>query len=422
MFGGDAGRVDLGRYAGPSELTGGVVPTTGVTSGIPTPGIPTPRTTPVPGVPNLTFTPGQPQYFSNIPGAMLPGTLPSNINPLQAYKGPYAIDQLAMNPNLSPGILGGYQALGYYTDRLGNRILAPGGGLMRFAEGGEASKDDSAKAELEKLLAAVPAQQETQVNVSPNARSVKRTTTKSASTDRGKAMSFDLESLTEARGSRTKDQGSAAERLALLMESLKEGTREAQDTARGLSRQTFNKPRFDRAGLGRAGSLMVRRFEEGGEAITPLGNLQVRTYRESLRPENLTRPITEKNLSAKELDKLRQLIELAKARPALSEKTGKPLPGVVGYEHHDLYKQKYGPMGAVPGPDTDINVTESANLRNTLGQFTFKEMPDGSVQVIDNYDFTGDVGETINPLIRYANYKGVNRPVRIMLPPQKKRK
>jgi hypothetical protein len=353
---------------------------------------------------------------------MLPGTLPSNYNPISNYKGPLATDVLAQNPNLSPTILGGLQGLGYYTDRLGNRILAPGGGLMRFAEGGEASKDDSAKAELAKLLAAVPAQEETQVSISPNARSVRRTRRKSAQTDAGKAMSMDLESLTTAQVPGTKDQGSAAERLAALMESYQEGFRETRDTAKGLMRQTFNKPRFDRASVGRAGPLLVRRFEEGGEAMTPLGNLQVRTYRESLRPENLTRPITEKNLSAKELDKLRQLIELAKARPALSEKTGKPLPGVVGYEHHDLYKQKYGPMGAVPGPDTDINITESANLRNTLGQFTFKEMPDGSIQVIDNYDFTGDVGETINPLIRYANYKGVNRPVRIMLPPQKKRK
>jgi hypothetical protein len=210
----------------------------------------------IPNAPDITYTPGQPQFFGSVPGAMLPGTLPSNINPMQSYKGPMVGQMLANNPNLSPTILGGVQGLGYYTDRLGNRILAPGGGLMRFAEGGEADKDDSAKAELERLLASMPAQEKTEVRMSPNARSVKRTTTKSAATDRGKAMSMSLESLAAGKGSGSTDQGSASEQLAALMEQVKGQKEDVSNlTRKNLTRST----------LDRAGPLVARRFADGGE-------------------------------------------------------------------------------------------------------------------------------------------------------------
>jgi len=42
--------------------------------------------------------------------------------------------------------------------------------------------------------------------------------------------------------------------------------------------------------------------------------------------------------------------------------------------------------------------------------------------VKDRYDYTGDVAETFNPFVKYANYKGVDRPVNITLPPEVKRK
>jgi hypothetical protein len=257
LFGGSKGRVDLGAPSTtPTTGTSPIVSTTGVNVG--TPGTATaPKPVPLPGVPGATFTPGQPQFFGNVPGSMLPGTLPSNINPMQSYKGPMVGQMLANNPNLSPTVLGGAQGLGYYTDRLGNRILSPGGALMRFAEGGEADKDDSAKAELEKLLASMPAQEKTEVRVSPNARSVKRTTTKSAATDRGKAMSMSLESLAAGKGSGTTDQGSASEQLAALMEEVKGKKEDVSNLARkNLTRST----------LDRAGPLAVRRFAEGGES------------------------------------------------------------------------------------------------------------------------------------------------------------
>jgi hypothetical protein len=425
LFGGERGRVNIGAYDG-SQTTGTspVVPTTGITTGTPSTGTPT-RPISVPGAPNITYTPGQPQFFGNVPGAMLPGTLPSNINPLQAYKGPMVGQMLANNPNLSPTVLGGAQGLGYYTDRLGNRILSPGGALMRFAEGGEADKDDSAKAELERLLASMPAQETTEVRVSPNARSVKRTTTKSAATDRGKAMSMSLESLAAGKGSGSTDQGSASEQLAALMEQVKGKKEDVSNlTRKNLTRST----------LDRAGPLVARRFADGGEAESSQGmldkllgktSLQTRTYAESVRdPNKLRAPLTEKSMSADELAKLRELIAIAESNPALSEKTGKPLPGVVDYAHHREQIRRRNPKTGLPLAmlDSDFNVGESGNLRNTLGQFVYERLPDGTLVVKDRYDYTGDVAEKTNPLVKYATYKGVDRPVNITLPPEVKRK
>jgi hypothetical protein len=425
LFGGSKGRVDLGAPSTtPTTGTSPIVSTGGVNVG--TPGTATaPKPVPLPGVPGATFTPGQPQFFGNVPGAMLPGTLPSNINPMQSYKGPMVGQMLANNPNLSPTVLGGAQGLGYYTDRLGNRILSPGGALMRFAEGGEADKDDSAKAELEKLLASMPAQEKTEVRVSPNARSVRRTTTKSAATDRGKAMSMSLESLAAGKGSGSTDQGSASEQLAALMEEVKGKKEDVSNlTRKNLTRST----------LDRAGPLVARRFADGGEAESSQGmldkllgktSLQTRTYAESVRdPNKLRAPLTEKSMSANELAKLRELIAIAESNPALSEKTGKPLPGVVDYAHHREQIRRRNPKTGLPLAmlDSDFNVGESGNLRNTLGQFVYERLPDGTLVVRDRYDYTGDVAEKTNPLVKYATYKGVDRPVNITLPPETKRK
>jgi len=856
MFGGDRGRVDLGLFTGtPTGTTQPIASTPGSVTNVTRPTGPTQA---LPGVPGTTFTPGQPQFFGNVPGAMLPGTLPFSYNPIQAYQGPMVGQMLARNPNLSPTVLGGPQALGYYTDRLGNRILAPGGALMSFAkggearsdlqklanggpaltddqsfegmklareqqkaftdtlavlvqnpgmsfsraaqltgykgaaqpddpgyqyhrdksanfdwgadlaydpniyanqfkwqeyiaanpdlaaagidtpweaathysnygknenrpgvgflnsgvvvrpggyvdysgmpkppdpevvydqlqesraaqgytpppaapaapsrptatsmpqasftaqaapasqpsiapteslyrtrtqdipvfaspastfrigdtlqssapytglggstyqsymdmlrpqqrtqgqnpyvpmvqplmfsEGGEADKDDSAKAELERLLASMPAQETTEVRVSPNARSVKRTTTKSAATDRGKAMSMSLESLAAGKGSGSTDQGSASEQLAALMEEVKGKKEDVSNLARkNLTRST----------LDRAGPLVARRFADGGEAsryyggftpdsvkgpsqmqrtlsiggkppppgyfttpdmldvlkrlygtakdnpdnlpdayqdaviqsqlmakgprpglLAPSGNsrptldsvaamelgnryqsylnnmtnmpkgggmvrderlgdqslnmdvpgfakggesvapgiamalqqflerapAQVRTYAESVRdPRKQRAPLTEGSFSAQELAKLRELIAIAESNPALSEKTGKPLPGVVDYAHHREQIRRRNPKTGMPLAmlDSDFNVGESGNLRNTLGQFVYERLPDGTLVVKDRYDYTGDVAETFNPFVKYANYKGVDRPVNITLPPETKRK
>jgi hypothetical protein len=154
--------------------------------------------------------------------------------------------------------------------------------------------------------------------------------------------------------------------------------------------------------------------------MTPL---QVKTYAESVRdPAKLRAPFTEKSMSAQELEKLRELIGIAESNPALSEKTGKPLPGVVDYAHHREQIRRRNPDTGLPLAllDSDFNPGESANLRNTLGQFVFERLPDGTLVVKDRYDYTGDVGEKSNLLVKYANKKGVDRPVNIRIPPKKK--
>lgn len=244
------GTVNLGGYKGPTGGgPGGTGPGGAGNVVVPTPGMggtPGP-TKPLPGFTGVNFTPGKPQYFGDVPGSMLPGTLPSNYNPLAAYKGPLATDLLAQNPNLSPSILGGFEGLGYYTDRLGNRIFSPGGGLLRFAEGGEVSEEDadSARAQLQKLLESAPERTQTEVSVSPNARSVKKTTRKSVSSDRGKGISMKME---EARMS---SEPSSREQLAAMSEQYKD-----------LLRNTFSKPT-----LTARGPLTARRFADGGEAV-----------------------------------------------------------------------------------------------------------------------------------------------------------
>lgn len=413
MFG--TGAVNLGGPGATTSTTttSPLVSTTGI--GTPTPGTATAGSpVPLPGFKNVTFTPGQPQFFGQT-GGMLPGTMPSAYNPFSLYKGPNAVDMIGQNPNLSPTILGGLQGLGYYVDRLGNRIMSPGGGFMRFAEGGEVDKDEasatSAQAELRALLDAMPAETETEVSVSPTSRTVRKTKKKAVDTGKAKGISMSLE---ESMASiEPPSRASARDQLAALMRR-----------NRGLAAKTFSTPTLDRASLAARGPLTTKRFQDGGEVddSTPL---QRRIYMESVSdPAKRTAPITEKSMSAKELDKLRTLIEIAEANPSLSEKTGKPLPGVVDYAHQRMLMEKVDPMGSLPISmrDSDYNALESGNLRNTLGQFTFERLPDGSLVVKDTYDYTGDVGAKFNPLIQYANKVGVNRPVRIALPPKSTKK
>ena len=277
---------------------------------------------------------------------------------------------------------------------------------------------DSARSMLDQLMSQ-PASSKTEVSLSPTAQSVRRTSRRPIrqETDRGSArgMAMELEEVTKTQGPRTKRQ---TEEFRQKME---------------LLRDTLGMPTLTRAGLGRAGDLMAKRFNEGGEAkkSRPTGEfgmfgglkqmllesdrfkkltpLQVRTYLESVEgfPEMRTMPITEKNLDEEELAKLLDVVEVAK-------KTRGVPPGTVDYDVHELQRRKT--MGATPIADTDFSVFPSANLRNTLGQFVYEEQPDGTLVVRDRYDYTKDVAERFNPLIKYANKMGVNRPVEIRIP------
>jgi len=425
-----------GKPAPMPPVTGGIPPSVGVpTPGlggtppgggyIPTPGpIPGYQAAPLPTMPGAgTGTP----FFNPNTGGLTPGTIPVGQMPQSLQTSNIPLQAIGQNPNLSPTVLGGAQNLGYYTDRFGNVILSPGavkppgrkkGGpaseaelmqLLQEQNEAEGYKDlDSARAMLEQLSNEAP-QSQTEVRMSPNAQSIRRTSSTPirAQTDRGtaKGMAMELEEVTKTQGPRTKRQ---TEEFRQKME---------------LLRDTLGMPTLTRAGLGRAGDLMAKRFNEGGEVddSTPL---QRRIYMESVSdPAKATAPITEKSMSARELDKLRKLIAIAEKNPVLSEKTGKPLRGVVDYPHQRMLMEQVDPMGSMPISmrDSDYNAFESGNLRNTLGQFTFERLPDGSLVVRDTYDYTGDVGERFNPLIKYANKKGVNRPVEIRLPAEAKK-
>lgn len=407
------------------------MPTMPGTSGYTPSDIPVSGYQPIPmpgaGTPTPFFTPNT--------GGLTPGTIPVS-TPLQSLAtSNLPLQALGANPNLSPTVIGGAQNLGYYTDRMGNVIMSPG--AVRppgFAKGGSANADllkeletlreeradsgmkdiESARAMLEQLSSA-PAVSQTEVSLSPTAQSVRRTSRRPIrqETDRGSArgMAMELEEITKVQEPRASGDERAKERTM-------------EDVRAELGMPTFSRATLSKATIGREGPLMARRFNDGGE-VDDRTPLQRRIYMESISdPAKATAPITEKSLSAKELDKLRTLIDIAERNPALSEKTGKPMPGVVDYGHQRMLMEKVDPMGSFPISmrDSDYNAFESGNLRNTLGQFTFERMPDGSVVVRDRYDFTGDVGERSNPLIKKANEAGVNRPVEIRLPAAPKKR
>jgi hypothetical protein len=422
-------------------------PATGIPGGgyIPTANIPTPGyiANPLPVAPGQgTSTP----YFTPTPGALSPGTLPSSTRLPSLQTSNLPLQALAANPNLGPTMLGGAQNAGYYTDRFGNIILSPGavrptgrakGGpssdaeLLALLKGdskdsyAESMKNiDSARGMLESLSES-PGETQVEFDATPVSQTVRRATRRpiNKQTDRGtaKGMAMELESLTAAQEPRRAPD--TLEELLKMSESVR--SRDAM-SAKDLMRDTFGEGRLTKKQLSRLGDLMTRRFNEGGEVdetderIVPL---HIRTYLESMSGESSkrTEPITEASLSGAELAKLRRLIELAKTRPVSDRKTGKALPNTVTYAHHDAYKDRYERLGGLPGPDTDRSLFSTANLRNTLGTFSFKEMPDGSYVVKDTYDFTGDVNEKDNFFIRKAKQAGVSRPVQIVVPALKER-
>ncbi len=383
-------------------------------------------------------------YFTPTPGSLTPGTVPANINLPSLQTSNLPQQALAANPNLGPTMLGGAQNAGYYTDRFGNVILSPAavrppgrakGGpasdkeLLALLKGenkeayAESMKNiDSARAMLENL-SDMPGETTTEYSSTPISQTVRRATRRPIrqETDKGTArgMAMELESLTAAQGPKR-----APDTLAELLKMSESVRSRDAMSAKDLMRDTFGEGRLTKKQLSRLGDLMTRRFAEGGEVDETderMIPLHLRTYLASMLGGKTREPITEENLSGAELAKLRRLIELAKSQPVSSKKTGKALPGVVTYAHHDAYKNKYERLGGLPGPDTDKTLYSTANLRNTLGTFSFKEMPDGSYVVKDTYDFTGDVGEKDNWLIKQANKAGVNRPVEIRLPPKKKK-
>ena len=340
-------------------------------------------------------------FFNPASGGLMPGTIPASQMPQSLQTSNIPLQAIEANPNLSPTILGGTQNLGYYTDRFGNIILSPGavkptarkkGGpsnqeelmeLLRERNEADGYGDlDSARSMLEGLSRA-PASSKTEVSLSPNAQSVRRTsrTPIRQDSERGSArgMAMELEEITQS-----KDQAPRTKRQ----------TREAQQKME-LVRETLGMPTFSQASLSRAGDLMAKNFNEGGEAKKELGRLklppdrskgfreegiefnpdavpaaQIRTYLNSLLGE--TRPITERDFTKAELRLALEAMKKAKERG--SEST-------VDYTDYGL------PAAGV----FDLDPSEAGSIRNTLGTWNY-ETKDGTLRGRDRYDFDRDLG------------------------------
>jgi hypothetical protein len=225
-------------------------------------------------------------YFTPTPGSLTPGTVPANINLPSLQTSNLPQQALAQNPNLGPGMLGGAQNAGYYTDRFGNVILSPAavrppgrakGGpasdkeLLALLKGenkeayAESMKNiDSARAMLENL-SDMPGETTTEYSSTPISQTVRRATRRPIrqETDKGTArgMAMELESLTTAQ-----EPKRAPDTLAELLKMSESVRSRDAMSAKDLMRDTFGEGRLTKKQLSRLGDLMTRRFAEGGEA------------------------------------------------------------------------------------------------------------------------------------------------------------
>jgi hypothetical protein len=228
-------------------------------------------------------------YFGiNQPGAqgISPGTTAIGSPDMPMYGAMNTMNAIGQNKNLSPTMLGGAQNAGVMTDRLGNRIYAPGMGPLfgppGFAKGGLADVNEFNMADAEdepintdpagsaqKMLADLtgPTQSVTQVTESPNAKSIKRVSKKTSSGAGGtaKGMSMEYESLTSAKDlvPQLKDDGSARSQMEALALAYKLRAQQATDKSRGLMRNTLGAPTLEQPTLTK-GRLTAKRFEKGG--------------------------------------------------------------------------------------------------------------------------------------------------------------
>jgi hypothetical protein len=289
---------------------------------------------PLPKAPGAgTSTP----YFTPNTGGLTPGTLPVSGTLPSLGTSQLPLQAIGQNPNLSPTMLGGEQNAGYYTDRFGNKILSP---VARgFSEGGPT----------------------------------------------------DVTDLMEDREPRTTDQDSARSLLE-RMPKRSQGRKRKKERKepKSLLEGTFSRP-----GLSRAGDLAVSRFAEGGGVKKKQGKLklppdrskgfreegiefnpdaipaaQVRTYLNTLFGE--TRPITERDFTKAELRLALEAMKKAKESGRGS---------TVDYRDYGI------PLT----PFADLDPSEQASIRNTLGVWNY-ETKDGTLRGKDRYDFDRDLG------------------------------
>jgi hypothetical protein len=358
--------------------------------------------------------------------------------------------------------------LGTRTDRLGNVVAAPAMPAF-FKDGGEvtgsASLDEYLQQQMgggqdsgaalfdnaQKLLADV-----TEASpVEPMRRSVKRTSRgsggepkadknmslKMPSLSASKSMTFSPQSAQEA--AETKNMGTAREQMEELARVYQLKINAARNKARGLGADTFGAPTLEGQTLVKK-SLSRRSFAKGGEVKSaevddvpqvtgvnrvvdfiaqrlPAGAFPTagRTFLETVQGKR--DPITESSFSKDELEVLRQLANKDR--------------GAVRYKDYDALAQQLRSKGREADSTASLFSLGSplGNVRNTLGQFTYKLDSNGNLVVEDAYDFNppGAPGQTreartadygtfgpYNMIREYAGEKvppGKGRPVRVNL-------
>ena len=359
--------------------------------------------------------------------------------------------------------------LGSTVDRFGNVVAAPQ--MPRFfREGGEAIGDNTSLAEYlqqqsgdgsidtdplgtaQQYLADVNA---VKPMTAPIRRSVKRVSRGAGSdASTSKEMNLKLPALTPSKQmtlntastpeeDKSKPTGSAREQMEDLVRSYELKIKAAKNKARGLAADVFGAPTLEGPALTK-NTLAKRRFAEGGEVkkseavdapqVTgvnrvvdfiaqrlPAGAFPTagRTFLETVQGNR--DPITESSFSRDELEVLRQLASKNK--------------GAVRYKDYDALAQELRSKGKEADSTASLFSLGSplGNVRNTLGQFTYKLDPKGDLVLEDAYDFNppGAPGQTreartadygtfgpYNMIREYAGEKvppGKGRPVRVNL-------
>ena len=232
-------------------------------------------------------------YFALSPQnstGLAPGTMALGSSDMPLYGGLNTLNTLGAAPNLSPGMLGGLENAGYRTDRLGNRIYAPGAApLFGFAKGGdvdskallaqntETLSDDEPEEAIntdplgsaQKMMADFSSVSQANPNVSPTRKAIKQT--KSAPAKSGSAK-MAYESLVKggmgAMGTAApalKDTDSAQAQMQELARIYQLKAQAAKERSRGFSADTLGAPTLEQPTLTK-GKLTKKRFNKGGEA------------------------------------------------------------------------------------------------------------------------------------------------------------
>jgi len=234
-------------------------------------------------------------YFAMTPQTstgLAPGSAAIGSPDMPIYGAMNTMNAMGSNPNLSPTMLGGAQNAGFFMDRMGNRITAPGMAPYRpfgFAKGGDVdlkalmaqNAETLSDEEPEEVINTDPVGTAQKMladlsganKPSPTRQAIKRTKTSSGDgAEADKAMQLAYEDLAKGDLGAMKDRAPAARNTESARSQMEElariyqlKIRAAQQQARGLSADTFGAPTLEGPTLTK-NRLTKNRFKEGGEA------------------------------------------------------------------------------------------------------------------------------------------------------------